>query len=113
MSKTLESDLNPYSNAYDFELAAFTVIKDAFPNVQIFGFYFHLCQNFWSKLGELHVKSIIALPFVRISGLDHVLDILPESLPVELIDLLDWFEDFILAAKVVVVKVGDLYDFLR
>ncbi|CAI6358531.1 unnamed protein product [Macrosiphum euphorbiae] len=77
MLKTLEPDLNPDSISCDFELAAFTAIKDAFPNVQIFGCYFHLCQNFRSKL-----------------DLDDALDILSESLPEELIDILDWFEDF-------------------
>ncbi|KAL4097696.1 hypothetical protein QTP88_022427 [Uroleucon formosanum] len=113
MLKTLEPDLNPDSISCDFELAAFTAIKDAFPNVQIFGCYFHLCQNFRSKLGELHlisryknepefciqVKSIIALAFVPISDLDDALDILSESLPEELIDVLDWFEDFYIGRK--------------
>jgi len=113
MSKTLEPDLNPDSISCDFELATFTAIKDAFPNVQIFGCYFHLCQNFRSKLGELHlisrykneqefcihVKSIIALAFVPISDLDDALDIVLESLPEELIDLLDWFEDFYIGRK--------------
>jgi len=113
MLKTLEPDLNPNSISCDFELAAFTAIKDTFPNVQIFGCYFHLCQNFRSKLGELHlisryknepefcihVKSIIALAFILISDLDDVLDILSESLPEELIDLLDWFEDFYIGWK--------------
>ncbi|XP_060845775.1 uncharacterized protein LOC132925392 [Rhopalosiphum padi] len=113
MLKTLEPDLNPDSISCDFELAAFTAIKDAFPNVQIFGCYFHLCQNFRSKLGELHlisryknepefcihVKSIIALAFVPISDLDDALDILSESLPEELIDLLNWFEDFYIGRK--------------
>ena len=94
MLKSLEPDLNPDSIACDFELAAFTAIKDAFPNVQIFGCYFHLCQNFRSKLGELHLlsryknepeftihaKSIIALAFVPISDLDDALDILSENL---------------------------------
>lgn len=37
MLKTLEPDLNPDLISCDFELAAFTAIKDAFPNVQIFG----------------------------------------------------------------------------
>ncbi|KAE9534905.1 hypothetical protein AGLY_008197 [Aphis glycines] len=113
MLKTLEPDLNPDSISCDFELAAFTAIKNAFPNVQIFGCYFHLCQNFRSKLGELHlisryknepefcihVKSIIALAFVPISDLDDALEILSESLPEELIDLLDWFEDFYIGRK--------------
>ncbi|KAL4107919.1 hypothetical protein QTP88_018188 [Uroleucon formosanum] len=113
MLKTLEPDLNPDSISCDFELAAFTAIKDAFPNIQIFGCYFHLCKNFRSKLGELHlisryknepefciqVKSIIALAFVPISDLDDALDILSESLPEELIDVLDWFEDFYIGRK--------------
>jgi len=96
------------------ELATFiTAIKDAFPNVQIFGCYFNLCQNFRSKLDELHlisryknepefcihVKSINALAFVPISDLDDALDTLSESLPEELIDLLDWFEDFYIGRK--------------
>jgi len=34
MLKTLEPDLNPASISCDFELAAFTAIKDAFPNVK-------------------------------------------------------------------------------
>lgn len=36
--KTLESDLNPDSITCDFEFAAFTALKDAFTNVQIFGY---------------------------------------------------------------------------
>jgi len=95
MLKTLEPDLNPDSISCDFELAAFTAIKDAFPNVQIFGCYFHLCQNFRSKLGDLHlisryknepefcihVKSIIALAFVSISDLVDALDIFQKVYP--------------------------------
>lgn len=91
-----------------FKLTAFTAIKNIFPNVEIFGCYFHLCQNFRLKLGELHlisryknkpelylhVKSIIALTFFPIPDLDDSLDILKENLPNKLIDLLDWFEDF-------------------
>lgn len=45
MLKTLEPNLNPDSISYDFELAAFTTIKYAFPDLQIFGCYFHICQN--------------------------------------------------------------------
>jgi hypothetical protein len=35
--KMLEPDLNSESIACDFELAAFTAIKNTFPNVKIFG----------------------------------------------------------------------------
>jgi len=43
---TLEPDLNPNSIACGSKLDAFTAFKNAFPYVQIFGCYFHLCQNF-------------------------------------------------------------------
>lgn len=101
-------------NSYLYlELSAFTVIKNAFSNVKIFGSYIHLCQNFWPELGELHlisqyknepefalhVKSIIALVFVPVPDLDDSIDILTGNLPNELIDLFDWFEYFYTGRK--------------
>lgn len=49
MIHTLQSDLKPQSIACDFELGAITAIKNSFEDVNIFGCYFHLSQNFLKK----------------------------------------------------------------
>lgn len=85
-------------------------MQDSFPGAEIFGCFFHLCQNLKKHVGELHLnkrynneadfalkaKMITALAFVPINDLDVAFDRLAGHLPVELQPLLQWFEDFYL-----------------
>ena len=70
----------------DFERAAFTAMKDSFPNVEVGGCLFHLSQNVLKQLSgfglmclyksnpdfALHAKMITALFFVPVDDLDRV-----------------------------------------
>jgi len=47
----------------------------------------------------INLKSIVALAFVPLSNIDDALDILSESLPEQLINSLDWFEDIYIRLK--------------
>jgi len=100
-------ELCPTSISLDYELAAINAVKKHFPNIIIYGCFFHLTKNFKKKIGELHliskynndadfsisVKMIIAIAFVCINKIDIAIDALAENLPEELQPLLEWFED--------------------
>lgn len=113
MVNELQPGLQPSSVACDFELGAITAIKNAFTDVNIFGCYFHLSQNFLKKIGELHLlhnynteanfcvstKLIIALAFIPLCDLEIATDELADELPDELMPLFEWFEEFYIGKK--------------
>lgn len=113
MLKELQPDLEPTSVTCDFELAAITAIQNAFKDINIFGCYFHLSQNYLKKIGDLHLlskynsnahfcvstKLIIALAFVPLNDLDVAADELADELPDELMPLFEWFEEFYIGKK--------------
>ncbi|XP_031338353.1 uncharacterized protein LOC116167424 [Photinus pyralis] len=49
--KELLPNLNPLAINCDFEHAAFTAMKTSFPNVNIYGCFFHMAQNMKKKIG--------------------------------------------------------------
>lgn len=105
--KETELNLKPSSIVCDFEQAAHSAMKEAFPDVQIKGCFFHLAQNMQKHLARqgfislyntdpdfaLKAKMIIATAFVPLDKIDEYLDALSTELPQELQDLLNWFED--------------------
>lgn len=107
MLKDVEENLNPRKISCDFELAAITAFKDAFPNAEILGCFFHLTKNLKKHLGEHHLigrynndadfalqaRMITSLAFVPIQDLDNAINELSAMLPLELEPLLQWFED--------------------
>ncbi|KAL4112648.1 hypothetical protein QTP88_016396 [Uroleucon formosanum] len=113
MINQLQPELHPTSVSCDFEHGAITAIKNSFENINIFGCYFHLSQNFLKKVGELHllskynndanfyvaIKTIIALAFITLYDLDISADELADELPDELIPLFEWFEEFYIGKK--------------
>lgn len=108
MIKEIQPGLRPTSISCDFEVAAFQAMKDAFPEVEIRGCFFHLVQNMHKQLSRLSLqtryrndvnfalqcKMIPALAFVPLSDIDEAIDFLAAQLPPELIEVLDWFEDY-------------------
>ncbi|XP_050065493.1 uncharacterized protein LOC126554455 [Aphis gossypii] len=113
MINQLQPDLQPTSVSCDFELGAITAIKNSFENINSFGCYFYLSQNFLKKVGELHLlskynneanfcvatKTIIALTFIPLCDLDMAADELADELPDELLPLFEWFEEFYIGKK--------------
>ncbi|XP_068226305.1 uncharacterized protein [Palaemon carinicauda] len=107
MVKEMTANSQPNVINCDFEQAAFTAIKDSFPNVEIRGCLFHLSQNLLKQLSDfglrnlyntnpdiaLYAKMITALCFVLVVDLDTSIDSLAGNLPEELIPILNWFED--------------------
>lgn len=105
--KTLVPNLSPGSIICDYEYAAFSAMKDCFPEVNVKGCFFHLAQNMKKHLAQIGVisqynndaefalraKMVTALAFVPIADLDEYIDALANDLPVELQPLLNWFED--------------------
>lgn len=99
--------VNPGSIICDYELAAFSAMKEIFPDVEIKGCFFHLSQNMQKHIGTLgltnlynnnidfclNAKMILALAFVPIERIDDYLDSLSENLSEEHIPLLNWLED--------------------
>src|SRR5277367_850015 len=97
MINRIQPNLSPNSISCDFELPAFRAMQDSFPGAEIFGCFFHLCQNVKKHVGELHLnkrynnevdfalkaKMITALAFVPINDLDVAFDRLAGHLPVE------------------------------
>ena len=55
--KTLCPSASPRRILTDFESAAMSAFKDAFPNVEVSGCYFHLCQSVVRKVNECGLKS--------------------------------------------------------
>jgi len=58
---TMLIDLNPRllpdSISIDFEIAAISAIKEAFPRVNVHGCYYHLTKNFRKKMGDIGMIS--------------------------------------------------------
>jgi hypothetical protein len=126
MLLNLNPGLLPHSISIDFEIAAISAIKDAFPQVNIHGCYYHLTKNFRKKMGDLGmitnynnnanysvmVKMIISLAFVPIEDLDLATDLLADELPDEIIPLLEWFEEYYIGKKIEEMWVVDHRNFL-
>ncbi|CAI6344403.1 unnamed protein product [Macrosiphum euphorbiae] len=114
---TMLIDLNPRllpdSISIDFEIAAISAIKEAFPQVNVHGCYYHLTKNFRKKMGDIGmisnynndanfsvmVKMIISLAFVPIEDLDVATDLLADDLPDDIVPLLEWFEEYYIGRK--------------
>lgn len=63
-----------------------------------------LISRYKNKPGSsICVKNIIALTFVLIPHLNDSLDVLLENLFGKLIDLVDWFEDFYIGRKNIIL----------
>lgn len=57
---------NPKNIILDFEQAAMTAIKDAFPDTCICGCFFHFCRSLWRKADEVGItKSALARKHVK------------------------------------------------
>ncbi|XP_076039035.1 uncharacterized protein LOC143024138, partial [Oratosquilla oratoria] len=107
MLKDLEPTLSPTSIICDFEHAAFTAMKEVFPEVEIKGCFFHLSQNMHRKITAmgytsmynndasfaLRAKMILSLAFVPLAHIDTYVDALSVDINEELATLLNWFED--------------------
>lgn len=114
---TMLIDLNPRllpdSISIDFEIAAISAIKEAFPQLNVHGCYYHLTKNFWKKMGDIGmisnynndanfsvmVKMIILLAFVPIEDLDVATDLLADDLPDDIVPLLEWFKEYYIGRK--------------
>lgn len=102
MLNNLSPGLLPHSISIDFEIAAISAIKEAFPQVNIHGCYYHLTKSFRKKIWDLGMlsnynndanysimeKMVIALAFVPIEDLDLATDVLADELYDESIPLL-------------------------
>lgn len=81
----------------DFEMAAINAARNAFPQAEVKGCYFHLCQSILRKIGnvglkitfekdlekKLMLKSLAALAFIRIKDVKNVFTELAATFPEE------------------------------
>ena len=95
--KFLLPSLAPQKVFVDFEKACVSAVNIAFPNAEVKGCYFHLCQNLIRKVDSvgmkvefesdivvrLKLKSLAALAFVPRNDVRAVFDVLAESFPDE------------------------------
>lgn len=58
--KQIQPALNPTDVTLDFEKAVMNVIAESFPNAEIHGCNFHLCQNVWRHVQEVGLQTIYA-----------------------------------------------------
>ena len=95
--KILLPQLSPTKILVDFEKACMNAAKVAFPDVDVRGCYFHLCQSLIRKVNtvglkneyesnidiKLRLKSLCALAFVPDTDVKNVFDILAATFPDE------------------------------
>lgn len=107
MINALLPGLQPKGIYCDYEHAAFSAMKQCFPEVELRGCFFHLAHNIQKQLKHLGLqqlynndpdfalkaKMIVALCFVPVPHMDTYIDALSDDLQDELQPLLNWFED--------------------
>lgn len=105
--KDLQPGASPEKISCDFELGAINAFKEAFPNAELLGCFFHLVKNMKKHLAHMNLLSryntdadfslqarmVTSLAFVPEGDLDDAIDHLFDELPNELHPLLEWFED--------------------
>lgn len=98
---------NPDWISIDFERAEINAIRQVFPNASIRCCFFHLVKNMKKKLSEeglipkynsnadfaLQARQITAIAFIPPNKIEEALETLEEDLPIELLPILNWFED--------------------
>ena len=106
--KSIVPSLNPQKVLVDFEKACMNAIHLEFPDTEIKGCYFHLCQSVIRKANSLglktlyqsshdlkiKIKSLAALAFVPTTNVKYVFGILADTFPDDDDDLnqvLDYF----------------------
>ncbi|XP_031348427.1 uncharacterized protein LOC116174627 [Photinus pyralis] len=103
----LRPDLNPRSCVCDFEKAVHNSLSQVFDGVALHGCLFHLGQNLWRKVQELHlageyrddpdfranVKMVLALSFVPVQDVVSAFEELIDSSPATMDPLLSYWED--------------------
>ena len=100
-------ELNPKQISLDFEIGLIKEFKNAFPDAEIQGCFFHLVKNMKSKLSDLGLikrynteanfslaaRQVPAIAFVPPASVDEAISVLAPELPEELMPLLNYFED--------------------
>lgn len=95
--KYLLPNLAPQKMLIDFEKACISAVNIAFPNAEVKGCYFHLCQSLIRKVNsvglkvefesdievKLKLKSLAALAFVPSNEVRAVFNVLADSFPDE------------------------------
>uniref|UniRef100_A0A914W686 MULE transposase domain-containing protein n=1 Tax=Plectus sambesii TaxID=2011161 RepID=A0A914W686_9BILA len=112
------ADLNPATCMTDFEEAAINAFREAWPDIQMFGCFYHLAQNQQKKLAQstyrnenlaivvsedlaLHqqVKMLHAMAFVPLADPDEVWDSLIETMDHYLRPLFEYFDKYYLGKQ--------------
>ena len=107
MITDIRPNISPTSCTMDFEIAAHDAMRTAFPNINIYGCYFHFVQSIWRKVQDLglrhhyiidedfrmSVKMLAAIAFVQAPNVSDAFESLSERAE----DLeLERFEDLLL-----------------
>ena len=93
--KNLIPNAAPSRILLDFEASAVGAFRDAYPNAQISGCYFHLCQSILRKVNEVGLKSdyetdheirgfircLAALSHVPVDDVVHAFEVLVQDMP--------------------------------
>ncbi|XP_068245328.1 uncharacterized protein [Palaemon carinicauda] len=112
--KLLKHDLAPKTIMVDFEIGMIKSLQLAFPQSEIKGCFFHLCQSLYRKVQScgfqqrylddkefsIATKMIAALALVPSSDVEKSFETLCEFLPPETYPLQDYFEDTYLGRPV-------------
>ena len=99
--------LNPGKISLDFEIGLINAFRNAFPAAEINGCFFHLVKNMQKKIHDLGLwkryrteadfalsaRMVPALAFVPPAAMENAVSELAPDLPLELMPLLNYFED--------------------
>jgi hypothetical protein len=97
--------LAPRSVQIDYELASKAAFIEAFPQMHIYGCYFHLGQSLWRKIQEnglqpfymqnenvqMALKMLLALAFLPVFEVSEAFDELVADFPPKIMPLVNYF----------------------
>ncbi|CAF0907509.1 unnamed protein product [Adineta steineri] len=109
----LKPDLDPANVSMDFEVAAMSSIRSAFPRANINGCFFHLCQSVYRAVVRLRLKveyssddifaqqirAIPALAFLKVTDVIDTFEKLKEQFPVKGKLILSYIEESYIGEK--------------
>ena len=118
----LKRDIDPANVSMDFEIAAISSIQTAFPQANINGCFFHLCQAVYRAVVRLglkvdysndqdfaqQIRALPALAFLDVNDVVDTFEELKDQFPDKGMPVLSYFEETYVGEKKGKIRAGGL-----